>query len=519
MADAAAEKVVERGDDFEVVLNEKTGERRKRKSFKDVSVLQQGTQIIIPEQMEYPQAIDWLERKMAAENEVMGPNIPIPCYPFDGLVAFTAALKELFGFAEYKGTVSFWGKTPPQFISIPTSPTETIECPVGQIRIPGIDGYIQLGAGVHNSKPCLNIRGEIKRKHFPKVKELAERTKQVLLRDSIYRGKAITLGLRKEQRDPEKTKIENVMGTPPSFMTIPSAKAEQLILDPVTQQMVTSLLWTPIEQAEAVARYGVPPKRGVLLEGPYGTGKSLAAAITMRKAVESKWTFINLADADLLAIAVEMASWYEPAVIFAEDIDAVMAGEDRTSDMDTVLNVVDGIEKDKRIIIVLTTNHVERINSAFLRPGRLDAIIQFSPPDAKCAERLLRLYGRKEDGTNLIAQNEDISAAGELLQGSPAAMAREVVERSKLSAIARTGEAEQLSGQDLEVAAKALRRHRELLLEKPKHTIDPTLHAAGQSLGSGFAHGMQAMTEQIRNGNMPEVDIRGIVTATRNNGD
>lgn len=490
----ADEKVVETHEETETVLNTKTGERRKRKRFKDVDISHEGTKILLPSDMEIPQAVEWLLKKQAAEEELYVPNIVIDRFPFDALVAFEAAIRQVAGFAKYEPTFSFFGKNPPQIISIPVSPTETIECPVGKMTVPGIEGYLLVEPSVDRGKPCLVITGEIKKKCIAKLKEIARITKELVQKQSIYQGKAIILGVRKELRGKKET-AKDAAGRPPAFMVISQLTEKDLILDSLTQQMVDSLLWTPIEKLKVIKKYKVPTKRGVLLEGPYGTGKSLAANITMTKAVNNGWTFICLEDSDLLTMAIDMASWYQPAVIFCEDIDQIMSGADRTNQMDTILNMVDGIEKEKQILIVLTTNHVERLNAAFLRPGRLDAIIRFQPPDPETAERLLRKYATQDDGTCLIPDNEDITQAGQLLAGAPASMVQEVVERSKLSAICRVGHAKALSSLDLSVSAKALQNHLELMRGEKPNPGDPKLFEAGKSLGHGFATGMQAWTE------------------------
>ena len=76
--------------------------------------------------------------------------------------------------------------------------------------------------------------------------------------------------------------------------------------------------------------------------------------------------------------------------------------------------------------MVLTTNHVEKINPAMLRPGRLDAVISVRPPDkGRRSSGCSRLYGR-----GLIPKEEDLSSVGKKLEGLIPALIREVVERA-----------------------------------------------------------------------------------------
>ena len=492
----ANEEVVETHNDHEIVLNRDTGERRKRRRFKEDDVVSRGQKIILPAEMETAQAIACLKKKLEQEEEMMEPNLPISCFPFDGLVAFGKAIRKVFGFAAYKPIVGFFGSQPPSFISIPISDTETIECPIGEIHIPGIAGHLMLQAGSHNKKPALVITGQVRNKDFPKVKQLAEETKAFVAAESIYRGKAIQLGIARSDRPRDRdgnvqSAANSVKANPPIFLRVDGLDEQNLILPRTIADQVKYLLWTPVERTEVCRDKNVPLKRGVLLAGSYGTGKSLTGAITMKKAIDNGWTFISLADADLLTIAIDMASWYQPAVIFAEDVDQIVGSDERNPEVNALLNAIDGIDKSKEIMVLVTTNHAEKINRAMLRPGRLDAVITLLPPDAEASERLLRLYAVTGDGKCLIPEDEDIKAAAEVMAGAPASMVREVVERAKLAAIGRSGSAEQVSGGDLKVAADNLQDHLQLMRsDQAELPIHPAIAAAGKSLGTGLILGL-----------------------------
>jgi transitional endoplasmic reticulum ATPase len=165
---------------------------------------------------------------------------------------------------------------------------------------------------------------------------------------------------------------------------------------------------------------------------------------------------------------------------------------DRDAALDAILNVVDGIgSKGKEIMVVVTSNSVESINRAMLRPGRLDAIITIRPPDAEAAERLMRLYGR-----GLIATDESLTEAGIALAGQIPAVIREAVERAKLYAISRHQSME-LHDEDLVRAANGMKHHLDLLrgklpdTETPEHKLGAAMMAVlqkgiGQSNGSAI---------------------------------
>src|SRR3546814_9239016 len=156
----------------------------------------------------------------------------------------------------------------------------------------------------------------------------------------------------------------------------------------------------------------------------------MAATVASRLAVDAGVTYVYIPRADELPDAIEFAKQYQsPAcVIFCEDVDRVTNG-DRSVEMDDILNLLDGIDtKNNHIITVLTTNDLQSINPAMLRPGRLDAVIDVTPPDAQAVEKLLRLYGG-----DAIAADTNLEEAGRVLAGNIPAVIAEVGKRAKLA--------------------------------------------------------------------------------------
>jgi transitional endoplasmic reticulum ATPase len=215
----------------------------------------------------------------------------------------------------------------------------------------------------------------------------------------------------------------------PKFLNTNDIREEDLIYASAVEQAIQTNLFTPIKRIPDCVANGIPVKRGVLLGGTYGTGKSLAAKVASKLAVDNGVTYLYVTRADELAHAISFAQQYQnPAcVIFCEDIDRAMNGE-RTEQMDDILNIIDGIDtKNSNIIVVLTTNDLDNINPAMLRPGRLDAVIDVLPPDAAAVERLIRLYGGPA-----IAADVDLTSVAKVLENRIPAVIAEVVKRAKL---------------------------------------------------------------------------------------
>jgi chaperone BCS1 len=143
-------------------------------------------------------------------------------------------------------------------------------------------------------------------------------------------------------------------------------------------------------------RLGVPYHRGYLLHGPPGTGKtSLVSALAAYFGL-SIYT-VNLADFSDRSLMVAVNDVPRNSVLLFEDIDCMKGSQSRggteTSGgqngsallstkenpsiqngitLSGLLNVLDGFHAPTGVLFVMTTNHVEKLDQALLRPGRID---------------------------------------------------------------------------------------------------------------------------------------------------
>lgn len=403
------------------------------KKASDVSVVhsKDTKQILIPDGMPLLEASQWLIDKNQAEDKKVGIHHEIDCFPLDGAVAFREALDEVYGFSQNvdtPGDFPWDPANPPTVIGVPTGPDTVKQIPWGRVQIPGIAGFLETSLSVKPT-PRFILAGETKQRHLPDVERIVAAMKSRLKAASIYKGKAFRLDLSwlREGRS------MHPVADAPKFTVPIDANPEELIFPKAVKRDVELGLFTPIEKSELCRQHKIPLKRGILLEGPFGVGKTLTAYVTARKAVENGWTFIYLANVMDLSACFKIAAQYAPCVIFAEDVDRVIGGDQRTEAIDAVLNSFDGIEaKNTEIITVLTTNHVEKLSQAILRPGRCDTLVSVTRPDAEAAAKLVTLYGR-----GLISKDADMKVIGTKLNGRIPAEIREAVERAKLAAIDR----------------------------------------------------------------------------------
>lgn len=432
----------------------------KPKKVNLVKVVEVGDELKIPKGVSIPEAIEALQREHRSREQEVNVTAEIEGYLIpDAALAFSKALASIYGYAHQTGTPGFFRDNPPQLIQVRTGPgvNDTVQVPWGGLVVPGLQGRLSVGYGHSpiSGRYHMTISATVKRMHKGRVDEIVGKTRQILEKESIYKGTAFSIRLRDDDGDPKPF-------PEPQFMRLNPALEGELVFNRQVQASIDVNIFTMLEYPDMVKQLGIPPKRGVLLSGKFGTGKTMTSTVVATKAVKNGFTFIKCERATELADVLRLARDYGRAVVFCEDIDRVVDGQ-RTMDMDDLLNVVDGIEsKSTELIVVFTTNDAARINRAMLRPGRLDAVINFEAPDEETVERLFRMYGR-----GLVADDLDVTQAAHMMKGHIPAIVQEVVEKAKLAAIWRNEGVmpDALTSEDLVSAAYAMANQLELMKE------------------------------------------------------
>jgi hypothetical protein len=448
-------------------------------------VIRHGQAINVPKDMSYRTAAEILLRKEQEDESLINVSRKIPVFPWEAARAIMDASTRLFGLP--LALVPGYGN----LISVDAGPDgSTIQVPWGRVTFVGAEAgeWLNFDADIGQSGMLeFQVVGKIKQKHNAMVTSLLDLTAELAVKDSIYRSKA----LRMEFSD----QFGQALTIPKiAFLDVTRANIDEVVFNRDITDIVRANVVDHIRHRAALASIGVPFKMGVLFAGEYGTGKSLVARAIAKVATTTGVTFLYLKKSEDLGRALAFAQQYQPCVVFAEDVDRIIDGDDeidgRSPMVSEIVNLLDGIDsKHAEVMVILTTNHLDRINKVLLRPGRVDVAIKVELPDAEAVGRLLRLYSRDVN----LSPAADLTEAADTLAGYAPAVVREVIERAKRFMVSRTGDATAMVlASDVTIAARTVVQQAKLVAGTPDE-----LRPEDKRDGHNVRDGLEVLSKSI----------------------
>lgn len=255
-----------------------------------------------------------------------------------------------------------------------------------------------------------------------------------------------------------------------------------------------------MEHPEKFEKFGMSPSKGVLFYGPPGCGKTL-----MAKAVanECQANFISVKGPELLTMwfgeseanvrdVFEKARQAAPCVLFFDELDSIAqqrggshgdggGAADRV--MNQLLTEMDGVGAKKNVFIIGATNRPDIIDTALMRPGRLDQLIYIPMPDFESRLSILRATLRKSpvskdvDLNYLASQTDKFTGADltEICQTACKLAIREEIERDierqRIKAEAGDMEEDDDGDDDEDLMPEILPRHFEVAVRQARRSV------------------------------------------------
>lgn len=443
-----------------------------------------GSRFAVPAGMSLSAAAAWLAERAEAEEERTIKTRTFNYRPWDGAHATHSVMRRIFGAVTHQGQQGFFGRTPPEMNDVPSGPGQTTAVPWGSLSIPMLP-EVEFVLGQQRSPEhglIFQLSAVGPKKYGGHVEGIFALVAEQLAASSLYRGKSFN------------------GATMPAFLDPDSINPARFVFAADTMRQVEASVWAAIKYTDAVEAAGMPIKRAVLLEGPYGTGKSSLGLLTAKVANDHEWSYIHVRPGeDDVGEALRTARLYEPCVVFVEDVDtfADPTGSD-AGGVSRLLDMFDGLtSKSSRVLVVMTTNHADRIHAGMIRPGRLDAMIHIGKPDAAGYRSLVEQNVRPD----LLAVAEtDWANVVQSLDGYLPAFVVEAAGRAVRYSLARAAgdlAAVLVTGADVIDAANGLRGQWDAMNAAPEHSQAPSLDAAFRQLLASTVETIDGVAGQV----------------------
>jgi AAA+ superfamily predicted ATPase len=156
---------------------------------------------------------------------------------------------------------------------------------------------------------------------------------------------------------------------------------DDIVLAPETIADIRHTIAQFFERREVFARLRFPWRRGVLLVGPPGTGKTMVCKAAAASYPELPFLYVG--DIGRRSVTAEIEQVFKharqsaPCILAFEDLDGLVDRANRT----VFLNELDGFRDNDGLLIIASSNHPERIDEAILkRPSRFDRVYHIGLP-------------------------------------------------------------------------------------------------------------------------------------------
>ncbi|GAA0530659.1 CDC48 family AAA ATPase [Halorubrum ejinorense] len=230
------------------------------------------------------------------------------------------------------------------------------------------------------------------------------------------------------------------------FVEVPDVSWDQVGgLEGTKERLRETIQW-PLEYPEVFEELDMQAAKGVLMYGPPGTGKTLLAKAV---ANESESNFISIKGPELLNKYVgesekgvrevfSKARENAPTIVFFDEIDSIATERGKNSGdsgvgervVSQLLTELDGLESLEDVVVIATTNRPDLIDSALLRPGRLDRHVHVPVPDEEARRRIFEVHTRSKP----LADDVDLDALARKTEGYVGADIEAVAREASMNA-------------------------------------------------------------------------------------
>lgn len=333
----------------------------------------------------------------------------------------------------------------PPLVDLPSGPGRTIACYQLALLLVederGRSAVLVRAADPRHGEPTLAL--EVAGLETGRAQLLLAELARLRHELNVYRGHVLDV-------------VPGMSGISLEFAELPETSRADVVLPEEVLARIERHALQVAAHRDALLAAGQHLRRGLLLFGPPGTGKTHTTRYLVRRLAGS--TVLLLRGHALAAVgeAARVARELQPSVVVLEDVDLV--ARERTLGPGGVLfdllDAMDGASPDADLLFLLTTNRADLLEPALAsRPGRVDLAVEIGLPDAEARRRLLELYTR-----DLAVQADDARLADVVArsEGVTASFVKELVRRAVVDAVAAGESGQVLTGERLAAALDEL---------------------------------------------------------------
>jgi hypothetical protein len=298
----------------------------------------------------------------------------------------------------------------PPLVDLPNGPSSTLACMLMALLLVSDDRgrYVVMVNGPGEHDPSLEV--EIAGLPVDEAQAVHSRIAELRRELNVYRGHVLEVS-------------PTPAGITLEFGDVPALNREDVVLPDAVLARVERHALGVAAHRDKLRDAGQHLKRGLLLHGPPGTGKTHTTRYLVGQMPGYTRLVLTGRALNVIGSVAEIARELQPAVVVLEDVDLVAEergfGPGASPVLFDLLDAMDGAAPDADLLFVLTTNRADLLEPALAaRPGRVDVAVEIDLPDSDARRRLLSLYGRglplrlsEAEVTDIVARTDGVTAS------------------------------------------------------------------------------------------------------------
>lgn len=202
------------------------------------------------------------------------------------------------------------------------------------------------------------------------------------------------------KKDSEGTLIINNINRDRLFKDTCEKTFDDIFIDDKSKNYIIDSIDRWVYNKEILNKKGIVHKLGILLYGRPGTGKtSIVRAIATKLGYPIEVIHLPSYKDKPDILQLILCNVYKHSIILFEDIDCIIGDRTKESKDESILNIllnfIDGVSSPDDCLIIATTNHIEKLDSAFTRSGRFDCKVELCDLQPETARRMCESFGYK----------------------------------------------------------------------------------------------------------------------------